>query len=160
MFQAATTIVSVLKNGKVTCLKDYRPVALTSVAKKCFKKLVMAHSNTIIPEPLHPLQSAYCSTRSTDDAISIELHTALSHLDKRNAYVRMLFIDYSSALNTIVPSKLVTMLGTEHLPLQLDPLLPDRPTPGDESRQQHVRHADPQHGGPQGCVLIYLLKLG
>jgi gmma-aminobutyric acid receptor subunit gamma/cGMP-dependent protein kinase 2 len=37
-------------------------------------------------------------------AISIELHTALSHLDKRNTYVRMLFIDYSSAFNTIVPS--------------------------------------------------------
>jgi hypothetical protein len=26
---------------------------------------------------------------------------------KRNTYVRMLFIDYSSAFNTIVPSKLV-----------------------------------------------------
>jgi hypothetical protein len=33
--------------------------------------------------------------RSTDDAISITLHTALSHLDKSNNYVRMLFIDYS-----------------------------------------------------------------
>ena len=32
--------------------------------------------------------------------------TALSHVDKRNTYVRMLFIDYSSAFNTIVPSKL------------------------------------------------------
>jgi gmma-aminobutyric acid receptor subunit gamma len=28
-------------------------------------------------------------------------------LDKRNIYVRMLFIDYSSAFNTIVPSKLI-----------------------------------------------------
>ena len=45
----------------------------------------------------------YCPNRSTDDAISIALHTALSHLDKRNTYVRMLFIDYSSAFNTIVP---------------------------------------------------------
>jgi hypothetical protein len=43
-------------------------------------------------------------------AVSITLHTALSHLDKRNTYVRMLFIDYSSAFSTIVPSKLITKL--------------------------------------------------
>ena len=29
-----------------------------------------------------------------------------------NTYVRMLFIDYSSAFNTIVPSKLITKLRT------------------------------------------------
>ena len=34
---------------------------------------------------------------------SIAIHTALSHLDKKNTYVRMLFTDYSSAFNTIVP---------------------------------------------------------
>jgi gmma-aminobutyric acid receptor subunit gamma/cGMP-dependent protein kinase 2 len=39
---------------------------------------------------------------------AIALHTALFHLDKRNTYVRMLFIDYSSAFNTIVPLKLIT----------------------------------------------------
>jgi hypothetical protein len=42
--------------------------------------------------------------------IAITLHTALTHLDKRIAYVRMLFIDYSSAFNTIVSSKLATKL--------------------------------------------------
>ena len=36
------------------------------------------------------------------------IRTALSHLDERNTYVRMLFIDYSSIFNTIVPSKLIT----------------------------------------------------
>ena len=118
------------KNAKVTCLNDYRPVALTSVAMKCFEKLVMAHINTIITETLDPLQFAYRTNRSTDYAISIALHTAFSHLDKRNTYVRMLFIDYSSAFNTIVSSKLITKLRTlGHLPLQLDPGLLDRPSP-------------------------------
>ena len=70
-------------------LNDYSPVALTFVSMKCFERLVMAQPN-----------------RSTDDAIS----TALSHLDKRITYVRMLFIDYSLAFNTIVPSKLITKL--------------------------------------------------
>ena len=100
------------KEAKVTCLNDYRPVALTSVAMKCFERLVMAHINGILPDPLDPLQFAYCPNRSTDDAISITLHTALSHLDKRNTYVRMLFIDDSSAFSTIVPTKRITKLRT------------------------------------------------
>ena len=105
-----STIVPLPKNTKATCLNDYRPVALTSVAMKCFERLVMAHINTIIPETLDPLQFAYRTNRSTDDANYIALHTALSHLDKRNTYVRILFIDYSSAFNTIVPSKLINKL--------------------------------------------------
>jgi hypothetical protein len=68
----------------------------------------MSHISTILPETLDPLQFAYRPNRSTDDAISIALHTNLSHLDKRNTYVRMLFINYSSAFYTIVPSKLIT----------------------------------------------------
>jgi hypothetical protein len=79
---------------------------------KCFERLVMAHINTINPETLDPLQFVYRPNRSTDDAISIALHTTLSHMDKRNTYVRILFIDYSSAFNTIVPSKLTTKLRT------------------------------------------------
>ena len=69
-------------------------------------------SSDLIPETLDPLQFPYRPNRSTDDAISIALHTALSHLDKRNTYVRMLLIDYSSAFNTIVPSKLINKLRT------------------------------------------------
>ena len=77
-----TTIVSVPKNIKVTCLNDYRPVALTSVAIKCIERLVMAHINTIITETLDPLQLAYHPNRSTDDAIPIALPTNVSHLTK------------------------------------------------------------------------------
>ena len=82
-----TTMVPVPKNTKGTCLNDYRPVALTSVAMKCFERLVMSHINAIIPETLDPLQFSYHPNSSTDDAISIALHTALSHLGKRNTYV-------------------------------------------------------------------------
>jgi hypothetical protein len=81
-----------------------------SVAMKCFERLVRAHINIIIPETLDPVQFAYRPNRSTDDAISFALHAVLSHLDKRNSYMRILFIDYSSAFNTIVPSKLITKL--------------------------------------------------
>ena len=77
---------------------------------KYFERLVMAHINTFIPETLDPLQFAYRPNRSTDDGISIALHTALSHLDKRKSYVRMLLIDYISAFNSIVPLKFITKL--------------------------------------------------
>ena len=100
------------KEAKVTWLNDYCPVAVTSVAMKCFERLVMAHINSILLDTLDPLQFAYCPIGSTDGAISIALHAALSHLDKRNTYVRRLFIDYSSAFNTIVLSKLITKLRT------------------------------------------------
>ena len=91
----------------------------------------------MVPETLDPLQFKYHPNRSTDDAISISVHTALFHMDKRNTYVTMLFIDYSSAFNTIVPSKFINKLRTLGLstnPLQLDPGLPDGLPPGGKAR--------------------------
>lgn len=41
--------------------------------------------------------TVYCISRN-------DLYT-LSHLDKKNEYVGILFVDYSSAFNTVVPSK-------------------------------------------------------
>ena len=100
---------------QVNLSKCYDPIAFTSVAMKCFGRLVLAHINNIISDTLDPLQFAYRLNRSTGDAISITLHPALHHLDKRNTYVGMLLIDYSAALNTLVPSKLITKLRTLEL---------------------------------------------
>ena len=97
------------QESKVTDLNDYRPVALTSVIMKCFEMLVKDYITSPLPDTLDSLQFAYRPNRSKDNAIAIALHTALSQLDKINSYVRMLFIDYSSAFNTIVPSKLIKL---------------------------------------------------
>jgi hypothetical protein len=59
------------------------------VIVKCFERLVMAHIDTIIPDNLCP------SERSSEDVISFALHTALSHLDKKDTYVRMLPLSLS-----------------------------------------------------------------
>ena len=61
-------------NTKATCLNDYRPVALTSVAMKCFQRLVMPHINTIIPETLDTLQFAY---RPDPQMMQSPLHSTL-----------------------------------------------------------------------------------
>ncbi|KAK3558854.1 hypothetical protein QTP86_030445, partial [Hemibagrus guttatus] len=101
-----TTIVPVPKKSTVSYLNDYRPVALTPIVMKCFERLVMTHIKTQLPPSLDPLQFAYRPNRSTDDAITTTLHLFLTHLDNKDTYVRMLFIDFSSAFNTIIPQHL------------------------------------------------------
>ncbi|KAK3526466.1 hypothetical protein QTP70_028680 [Hemibagrus guttatus] len=39
------------------------------------------------------------------------LHLSLTHLDNKDTYVRMLFIDFSSAFNTIIPQHLIEKLS-------------------------------------------------
>ena len=69
---------------------------------------------TFTNEHLDPLQFAYKPHRGTDDAILTVLHNAFLHLDKAGSYVRILFIDFSSAFNTIQPH-LVLALKLLHL---------------------------------------------
>ncbi|KAK3532858.1 hypothetical protein QTP70_000249 [Hemibagrus guttatus] len=74
------TIVPVPKKSTVSCLNDYRPVALTPIVMKCFERLVMRHIKTQLPPSLDPLQFAYCPNRSMDDAITTTLHLSLTHM--------------------------------------------------------------------------------
>ncbi|KAK3505593.1 hypothetical protein QTP70_005237 [Hemibagrus guttatus] len=101
------TIIPVPKKSTVSCLNDYRPVALM----KYFKRLVMRHIKTQLPPSLDSLHFTYCPNRFTDDAITTTLHLSLTHLDKKDTYVRMLFIDFSSAFNTIIPQHLTKKLS-------------------------------------------------
>ncbi|KAI5611805.1 gastrula zinc finger protein XlCGF28.1-like [Silurus asotus] len=106
-----TTIVPVPKKSTVSCLNDYCSVTLTPIVIKCFKRLVMRHTKTQLPPSLDPMQFAYHPNRFTDDAIFTTLHLALTHLDNKDSYVRMLFIDFSSAFNTIIPQHLIEKLS-------------------------------------------------
>ena len=86
---------------------------------KCFERLVRTHICSTLPNTLDPFQFAYRTNRSTDDAIALTTHTTLSHLEKGNTYVRMPFVDYSSAFNTILPAKLVPKLRSLGLKIPL-----------------------------------------
>ncbi len=85
-------------------------MALTSVPAKCLERLIIKHIKEARPSTLDPYQFAYRENRSTEDAIAFVLHTLLEHLELKNTYVRMLFVDYSSAFNTIRPYKLRSKL--------------------------------------------------
>eukprot|EP00061_Rhincodon_typus_P013597 g40064.t1 len=105
-----TSIIPVPKKTHAMCLNDYRPIALTSIIMKCFKRLVIAHINSSLPACLDPLQFAYRHNKSTEDAISLTLHSSLQHLVNKGTYIRLLLVDYSSAFNTIIPSRVISKL--------------------------------------------------
>ncbi len=156
-----SVIIPVPKNSKPSCPNDYRPVALTSTVMKVFERLLKNYICSSIPVTLDPLQFAYRPHRSTDDAISQVLHSSLTHIDSKNGnYVRLLFIDYSSAFNTIVPTKLAVKLSDLSITSSLCDWIQDFLT----GRPQVVKVGQFTSnsftlnvGAPQGCVLSPLL---
>ncbi len=155
-----STIIPVPKKPKITGLNDYRPVALTSVAIKSFERLVLAYLKASTGPLLDPLQFAYRANRSVDDAVNMGLHFILQHLDRPGTYVRILFVDFSSAFNTIIPDTLQNKLTQLSVPTStcqwINSFLTDR--------QQLVRLGKFSSstrtistGAPQGCVLYSLL---
>ena len=159
LFKAAT-IIPVPKKSSPSCFNDYRPVALTPIIMKCFERLVLSHIKATLPPTLDPYQFAYRAKRSTEDAICSALHPALTHLDNKDSYVRMLFIDFSSAFNTIIPQQLISKLDKLGFSTSLCNWLLDFLT----QRPQAVRVGNNisstltlSTGAPQGCVLSPLL---
>lgn len=79
-----------------------------------------------LPYPKNPLlpvltafgtfQFAYKTNRLTEDAVNAALHVALTSLEKPGTYTFLLFVDYSSAFNTIHPHHLVGKLVKLCLP--------------------------------------------
>ena len=126
-----------------------------------FERLVKDHICSSLQSTLDRLQFAYRSNRSTDDATSLVMHATLSYLDiVGGCYVRLLFIDYSSAFNTVVPSRLATKLHDLGLNPSMCAWILDFLT----SKPQFVRAGGhTSHplvlntGVPQGCVLSSLL---
>ncbi len=156
----ATTIIPVPKKSSPSCFNDYRPVTLTPIITKCFERLVIAPHQVCPPPSLDPFQFAYRSNRSTDDAIATALHPALTHLDKKDLYVRMLLIDFSSAFNTIILQQLTHKLVQLGLNSSLCNWLLDFLTGRPQAVRVGINTSSTitlNTGAPQGCVLSPLL---
>ena len=124
-------IVPVPKKNKVTTLNDLRPVALTSVLVKCVEKLILRFLLPAVAPFQDPYQFAYKQKRSVDDAVSIFTNHIYSHIDVPRTYCRTLFVDFSSAFNTLQPCILVDKLlkfnVNKHLCAWIMEFLTDRP---------------------------------
>ncbi|KAI3358230.1 hypothetical protein L3Q82_003232 [Scortum barcoo] len=106
------------------------------------------------------LQFAYQPGVGVEDAIIYLLHRAHSHLDKGSGTVRILFLDFSSAFNTIQPTLLRDKLGR----MGVDPQLMDWISDYLTGRPQYIGLKDIKSdtvvsstGAPQGTVLAPLL---
>ena len=120
-----STIIPIPKKSAASCLNVYRPIVLTFVVMKTLERLVLQFLKSIIDPLLDQFQFAYRNNRSVDDAVAIGLFYVLKHLDSPNTYARSLFIDFSSAFNTIIPSKLFDKI--QSLGLRIFDFLLNRP---------------------------------
>ncbi len=120
-----------------------------------FEKLVLNIILPVVSPWLDSYQFAYKAKRGTEDAVACLLHTLLQHLDTTGNHARILFIDFSSAFNTIQRHIMITKLHYIHVPSIFIRLiynfLSDRP--------QAVRMGSitsttiiVNTGAPQGCI--------
>ena len=93
------------------CTHIYRPVAITSNVVKSLERILTEELRKEVGPRLDQYQFAYSKNRSTCDAISTLAHLTLKHLEGKEAYARLLFIDFSSAFNTIHPDILLYKLA-------------------------------------------------
>ena len=151
-----SVVVPVPKMSSPSELNHFRPVALTSIVIKCFERLILSHILPHVQSQLDPYQFAYRSRRGTDDAIACLIHKLFEHMETAGNYARILFIDFSSAFNTIQRHVMIDKLQKLEVPAALVHwvfnFLSNRP--------QCVRVDDIKSpvlvsntGAPQGCVL-------
>lgn len=70
------------------------------------------------------ISTEYRANRSNEDASVTTLHTTISHLEQQGRHARLLFVDFSAALNTILPDRLISagyQISFYHLLLDLRP---------------------------------------
>ena len=154
-------IVPVSKKPIAKTDNDLRPVTLTPILCKCLERIILPKLQDNLLPHIDSLQFAYLKGRSTDDAISSLVHFTNQHLDESPSnYVRCLFIDYSSAFNTMLPHLLIDKLQHYNVHPNLQLWILDFLT----NRSQHVRtdlETSPRininTGAPQGCVLSAFL---
>ncbi len=127
---------------------------------KLIKKLVLAHLKDIIGPSLDPLQFANRAKRSVDNAVNMGLHYVLQHLESPGTYVRTLFVDFSSAFNTIIPNRILPKLAQLSMPTAVCQWITSFLT----DRQQIVRLGKYTSstrtistGAPRRCVLSPML---
>ena len=158
-------IIPIAKKPSPSCLNDYRPVALTPILMKCFEKVIKHILSDQIKSFTDPLQFAYTKNRCVEDATLCLIDYVLHHLDKRNTsnnshFAKILYIDFSSAFNTIQPHFLMQKLNNMSVHPKLILWLNEFLT----NRVQYVKFLDCKStekptntGAPQGCVLSPLL---
>ena len=139
---------------------DLRPIALTDVLMKCLEFLVKRYLCHCLCDLLDNRQFAYVNGKCVDDAVITLLDLICAHLENPKSYSRVLYVDFSSAFNTIQPHVLLNKLLALNVNRNIIRWIYSYLT----SRPQFVRLNGivsncilTNTGAPQGCVLSPLL---
>ena len=108
-------IIPVPKKPQVKELNDLRPVALTSIVTKCLERIISKEIKKCSGSTQDPMQFPYREKRSVEDTILIFLQNVYKHLGMPKNYCRILFVDFSSAFNTIQPHLIIQKLNRINL---------------------------------------------
>ena len=154
-------IVPVPKSSLPKCKNDLRPVALTSIIMKTLERIILNHLLPQVKPSMDQLQFAYSEGLGVDDAVLTLLHTLHKHLDGVGTKARLLFIDFSSAFNTIQPhllmDKLMKMNVNANLVLWIQSFLSNRLCKYVNFNGTLSDVIEINTGAPQGCVLSAVL---
>ncbi len=155
-------IVPVAKNNHPKAPNDYRPFALSSLVMKSFEKLIKQEL-LVKTQHLVPFQFAHRVGQGVQDASTTLLDLLLKHLKGSKTHAKLLFVDFSSAFNTIQPhlfvDKLFNNFGVaSNLAGWILHFLSNR------SQRMRVNGCmsgvtSSSTGSPQGCVLSPLLYI-
>uniref|UniRef100_A0A1A8KL82 Si:dkeyp-19e1.4 n=1 Tax=Nothobranchius kuhntae TaxID=321403 RepID=A0A1A8KL82_NOTKU len=160
------SVMKQVKSDWHSCPKspnDLRPVALTSLVMKAMEKIIKEHIVRATEPLMDPLQFAYRARRGADDVKIFILDTIHKHLELPDSSARLLFVDFSSAFNTLQPHILATKLSSQfHLDDQLTLWILDFLT--NRTQKVWVNNClsglrSTSTGSPQGCVLSPLLYI-
>ena len=143
------TIIPVPKKPRPTEPNHYRPITLTSIIMKCLERLLLNIILPLVTPHLDSLQFAYKAKRGTEDAVACLLHLLLQHLDSPGNFARILFVDFSSAFDSLQKHLLIRKLRHFNIPPHLIHLTHNFLTGG----LNHIPCTHHQHRGPTGmCV--------
>uniref|UniRef100_A0A1A8B960 Reverse transcriptase domain-containing protein n=1 Tax=Nothobranchius furzeri TaxID=105023 RepID=A0A1A8B960_NOTFU len=128
---------------------------------KAMERILKHHIIGALHPPLDPLQFAYRKGRSVVDAKTFILDMVHRHLEIPNSSARLLFVDFSSAFNTLQPHILAGKLASLfHLDDQMILWILDFLTNRSQRVLVNNTLSDRLYtstGTPQGCVLSPLL---
>ena len=86
---------------------------------KCLEHIVKKYLCQDVDKQRDTMQFAYCKRRNVQDAVLTVIHQVTEHLERPSSCVSILYVDFSSAFNTIqthlLLSKLMTLNVNKHL---------------------------------------------
>lgn len=109
--KAAVTACPKTKEASIKNPKSFRPIAVTPIQARCLDKIVLQEVQKSMKDSEDVYQFAYKENLSTTDALLVTNYILLKFLDENcGSMVKILFLDYSSAFNTVLQNQLLNKI--------------------------------------------------